>query len=110
MNPHIEPILTPFDSCRPEYQQSQSAGVSSISSYPLNVLRRTALVATLAVIGTIPVPAEDADSLYDGIEATFVFPSHSDLAMEDEYSRIREEIVASGIPMLNDEELRREIR
>jgi hypothetical protein len=45
-----------------------------------------------------------------GMETTFVFPSASDSAAEDEYSRIREEIVASGLPMLNDDEVRDEIR
>jgi hypothetical protein len=98
-----------LDSCRPEYQQSEG-GVGGISSLPLTALRQAILIASIAVAGTIPVPIADTDSPYEGIEATFVFPSSSEVATEDQYSRIREEIIASGIPMLDDEELRHEIR
>ena len=76
----------------------------------MHLLRRTALVASIAVVGTIPLPVEDFDLRSTGIEASFVFPSSTDVTAEDDYSRIREEIVASGLPMLSDDELRTEIR
>jgi hypothetical protein len=99
------------DSCRPEYQHSMlSSGVGGISFSPLHLLKRTALVSSIAVIGTIPLPAPDSDLTSSGTEVSFVFPSSSDITAEDEYSRIREEIVASGLPMLSDEEVRAEIR
>src|SRR5580658_4748474 len=89
-------IMIDLDTCRPEYQQSTpSSGVSGISSSPLHLLRRTTLVAGIAVIGTIPLPVEDIDPMPNGIEAIFVFPSSPDSAAKDEYSRIREEMVAS---------------
>jgi hypothetical protein len=110
MNPQIESTNMGLDTCRPEYQQSELSGVCSISSYPLTILRRTALVTTMAVVGTIPVPVEDPDLPYNGIEASFVFPSSSGIVADDAYSRIREEIIAAGIPMLGDEELRLEIK
>jgi hypothetical protein len=98
-----------LDAWHPEYQRSESSGVGGICSSPLSLLKRTALVATVVAVGTIPVPVEAADLLYNGIEATFVFPSASEVPEEDEYSRIRREIVASGLPMLNDDEVRVEI-
>jgi len=96
-----------LDGWRPEYQHSEPTGVGGIGSSSMSLLRRTALITAIAVTGTIPLPAEAA--IYSGIEATFVFPSSSDQIVEDEYSRIREEIVASGLPMLNDDEVRAEI-
>lgn len=98
-------------SCRPEYQHSTpSSGVGGIYFSPSHLLKRTALVTSIVVVGTIPPPTGDIDLGSNGIEATFVFPSPSDFNTEDEYSRIREEIVASGLPMLNDDEIRTEIR
>ena len=100
-----------LDACRPEYQHSMlSYGVGGISFSPLHLLKRTALVAGIAIVGTIPLPAPDCDLTANGIEGSFVFPSPSDITAEDEYSRIREEIAASGLPMLSDEEVRAEIR
>jgi hypothetical protein len=99
-----------LDACRPEYQHSTQSGVGGISSSPLHLLRRTALVTSIAVVATIPLPRQDVDLISNGIEVSFVFPSSSDLIVEDEYSRIREEIVASGSPMLSDDEVRNEIR
>jgi hypothetical protein len=101
----MEPIS--MDLCRPEYQQSQ-AGVGGISSLPLSALRRAALVAGIAVVGTIPPPAE-LDLAPPVIEATFVYPASADPAAEDDYAVIRNEIVASGLPMLSDDDLRTEI-
>jgi hypothetical protein len=111
--PMIEhrPVMIDLDECRPEYQRStQSPSVGGISFSPLSLLQRRAILAGVAVIGTIPLPVEGLDLLSTGMEVTFVFPSSSDLNAEDEYSRIREEIVASGLPLLGDDEVRAEIR
>ncbi len=121
MNDQVETTLTSttepaqmmidLDACRPEYQHSaQSLGVGGISFSPLPLLKRSALVASVFVIGTIPLPMADSDLMVNGIEASFVFPSASDISANDEYTRIREEIAASGLPMLNDDEVRAEIR
>jgi len=92
---------------RPEFQQSQT-GVGGISSLPLSALRRTVLVASIAVVGTISPPVQEPNVAPPLIEATFVYPA-SDAAAEDDYSQIRDEIVASGLPMLSDDEVRAEI-
>jgi len=95
------------DLCRPEFQQSQTE-IGGISSLPLSALRRTVLVASIAVVGTISPPVQEANVAPPFIEATFVYPA-SDAAAEDDYSRIRDEIIASGLPMLSDDEVRAEI-
>lgn len=64
----------------------------------------------IAVVGTIPLPVQDLDLAANTIEATFVFPASADSEAEDDYSQIRNEIVASGFPMLGDDEVRSEIR
>ena len=46
----------------------------------------------------------------NGIDTGRVLPSSSSVAVDDDYSRIREEIVASGLRMLSDDEVRNEIR
>src|SRR5579863_5426627 len=92
------------------YQHSDTSDVGGIGSVPLSSLRHAALVVSIAVSGTVPFPAEAA-SVYPGIEARFVFPSSSpEETVEDEYARIRGEIVASGLPALNDDDVRAEIR
>jgi hypothetical protein len=113
--PEHRQVMIDLDACRPEYQHStQPLSVGGISFSPFPTLKRTALAGIFVigtiVIGTIPIPVGDFDSMLGGMETTFVFPSASDSAAEDEYSRIREEIVASGLPMLNDDEVRDEIR
>jgi len=96
------------DAFRPEFQHSpQSFEVGGISFSTL--LGQTALVTGIAVLGTVPVQVADGDLASHSIEAVFTFPSSSDLLAEDVYSRMREEMVASGLPMLGDEELRAEI-
>ena len=108
--PEHRQVMIDLDACRPEYQHStQALSVGGISFSPFPSLKRTALTG-IFVIGTIPLPVGDFDLMLGGMETTFVFPSASDSAAEDEYSRIREEIVASGLPMLNDDEVRDEIR
>ena len=103
-------ITIDLDACRPEYQHSQSFIVGGISFSPTHLLKRSALVRSIIVVGTIPFPGHDSDLLSQGIEAHFVFPLSPDPTAKDEYSKIREEIVASGLPMLSDEEVRVEIR
>lgn len=98
-----------LDACHLEYQHS-AQGLGGISSCPLRLLRQTAIVTGIVLIGTTPPPVGDVDLTSIGIEANFVFPSSSDATTEDEYSRIREEIAASGLPMLSDDEVRAEIR
>ena len=102
------PTTINLGECRPEYQHSTSE-VGGVSSSPLQRLIRTGLVTGIAIMGTIPLPVEDVDLTSSGIEVRFVFPP-SDFVAEDEYSRIRDEIVASGLPMLSDDEVRAEIR
>lgn len=92
--------------CHPEYQNS-AEGIGGISSFPLHLLRQATLLTGIAVVGTLPVSAFEVPH---PIEGTFVFPSVLDVETEDEYSRIRNEIAASGIPMLSDDEVRAEIR
>src|SRR5208283_2522886 len=99
MSTQVEVVGIDLEDCRPEFQRSDSTSVGTISSYPLSALRRTAIVTSMVAIGTIPVPAIDHDLLSNGIEAHFVLPSSSEATLDDQYSRIREEIVASGIPM-----------
>jgi hypothetical protein len=101
--PEHHPTKINVDECRLEYQHSaQSSWVGGRSSLPLRLLN-------IAMVLTIPLPVDDVDLASNGIEASFVFPSSYDL-VEDQYSRIREEIVASGLPMLSDDEVRAEIR
>jgi hypothetical protein len=105
-------VTIDLEAFRPEYQHlPQSFEVGGVSFPPFHLLKRTAVVTGVAMLGTIPLPATDyLDLAADGIEVVFAFPSSSDLTAEDDYSRIREEIVASGLPMLSDEEVRTEIR
>lgn len=84
--------------------QRTSANVGGMSFSSAPTLGKL-LVAT--VIGTIPVAPVDLATLPNlGIQLVLREPDNTD----DDYSRIRQEMIASGIPMLSDDELRREIR
>jgi hypothetical protein len=66
-------------------------------------------VVFAVAVGTMSVAAPFDPASLQTINVHFVLPGEDDQT-DDNYSRIRQEIAASGIPMLNDDELRREIR
>ena len=91
-----------------EFQNSDQSSISvgGISFSALPVLRRAVIATNMAVMNMIPHRAVDQAELQ---HIHFVFPTAPNY-VDDDYSRIREEIIASGLPMLSDEDLRREIR
>ena len=96
----------------PECQNSTqpSANVGGISFSPMSFMRQTVAITGLALMGAISTPKESGDP-FPVIEATFSFPDLRVVILEaDGYSRIREEIVAAGLPMLSDDEVRSEIK
>src|ERR1700690_3351329 len=81
-----------LDEWRLEYQHPTQSSVGGISSLPWHLLRRSALITSVTIVGTIPLPAEDVDLTFNGgIEVSFVFPSSPEIITKDDYSRIREE-------------------
>jgi len=69
------------------------------------------IAMVVSVVGTAPyAPSEASVVPLGGIR--FVLPSaaESPEALAAHYERLRDEIVASGSPLLSDEELREEIR
>jgi hypothetical protein len=84
---------------------AKSSGVS----FPPNVTRFV-MVTTVAVFGTCPT----LTTMEPLQNVAFVFPALSHATPTEttleRYEKRRKEIVASGIPLLSDEELREEIR
>jgi hypothetical protein len=73
-------------------------------------MRQTVAITGLALMGAISTPKVSGDP-FPAIEVTFSFPDLRVVIPEaDGYSRIREEIVAAGLPMLSDDEVRSEIK
>ena len=98
----------------PEHQLPEpSARVEGVSFPAIPMLKR-ALTTSVVAVGTItvgqPQPINIAD-LRDFRVNTVIAPSDAGSPnLAEHYARLKQEIVASGVPLLNDEELRREIR
>jgi hypothetical protein len=91
--------------------QPVSASVGGISFSTLPPVRIAVLATSMFVMGTIPVQADPLSlAAFQDAGIQLVIPTASDCAENDEYATLREAIEASGIPMLSDEEVRREIR
>jgi hypothetical protein len=96
-------------SLRPEYQFSMgdpATSIGGVSFSPLSFFGQASVMSGLPLTGTIPVSYQPLQP-DEQFEVVFTFP---DAYVDDAYARIRLEMIASGIPMLSDEELRREIR
>lgn len=96
------------------------AAVSSISVPGLPALdrrltaARRAFIASAIAVGTMtagPTPPQNPVGPVNlTIESVVVTVPEPSVSAAEEYARLREQIVAADIPLLNDEELREEIR
>jgi len=94
------------------YSYSQPmAGIDGASFPAMPRLRHFAITGGIA-FGTTSIGSQPPDlSAFEHCTiAVRVVPHDASVTLAEQYSRLREEIVASGTPMLSDEELRNEIR
>ncbi len=97
----------------PEHQYPEpSAGTDGVSYPTIPTLKSFVLTTSIIALGTVSLgsPPIDAKQVQD-LQLVFPPPLHTKMATAAErYAQLKQEIVASGVPVLNDEELRAEIR
>lgn len=107
MNAEFIPVLI-----APSHQLSEtSARIDGISLPDVPILKRT-IADSVIGFGTITVGEPlDLGGLQD-LKVHIGLPASEarSLNLAEQYARLKEEIVAAGIPLLSDEELRAEIR
>jgi hypothetical protein len=96
----------------PEYQVGEpQIGVMGVSFPRVPTLKR-AMTTSIFAFGSTTVESEAVKSL--DLKINLIFPADPEesenLSAAERYVQLRKEIVESGLPLLNDEELRQEIR
>lgn len=89
-----------------------SAATDSVSFPAMVPLKNFIFTAAFVVLGTTsplgdqPIDLEE----FRGLSFEFPSPTSGPVSASERYAKLRQEIVAAGIPFLNDDELREEIR
>lgn len=98
---------------RQEHQYPEpTAGADGVTFPPIPTLKWLAGTTSIIAIGTASLTTQPIDTnKFQGL--TIVLPATSQTrtaTAAERYAHLKQEIVASGVPLLNDEELRAEIR
>jgi hypothetical protein len=89
-----------------------TAGADGVSFPAVPTLTRLVVATTIIALGTSSLGSESIDEKKFQ-NRKIVFPSATQVKAAttgERYARLKQEIVAAGIPLLTDEELREEIR
>ncbi len=107
-----QPVIDAFISTEHQYPEP-TAAADGVSFPALPTLKRFVITTTVIALGTTSLTNTQRVDLDQFQGLGLVFPSGPEakpLAAAERFAQLRREIVAAGIPLLNDDELREEIR
>lgn len=97
---------------KPEHNYMEAtAGCGGVSFPSSASVKRFVVTASVVAIGTSPIVARSTVKPLQNVRLSLPIDGRRTPAdIGEHYKRLRTEIVAAGIPLLSDEELREEIR
>lgn len=104
------PTIDLFFSRENQYREP-TAGADGVSFPPQPTLKRFAIVTSTIMRGTVSTGGQHFD-MSQFPDLTIVLPSASHrkrATAAERYAQLKQDIVASGVPLLDDEDLRAEI-